>query len=154
MSVMPPTTAASSWVVVVPRPSSPSVFDPQHVILPLFKIAHEPRGLVPKVDVVTAAGYTPQLSPRQRPGKVICLITPKCVFGFAPPGPPRLESLHPGVDLEEVRQLTGFEFQTPQETPATPALTPETRELLYGPVQEKLTRVYPLFAARLQAGEG
>ncbi len=115
----------------------------------LFKTVHEPRGLVPQVDVVTAPGYTPQLSPRQRPGKVTCLITPKCVFQFAPPEPPLLESLHPGEALEEVRQLTGFEFRAPAEIPATPALTPEARELLYGPVKEKLARVYPQFAERL-----
>jgi len=120
----------------------------------LFKTVHEPRGLVPKVDVVTAPGYTPQLSPRQRPGRVTCLITPKCVFRFAPPELPVLESLHPGVDLEEVRQLTGFEFQAPTAIPATPVLTPEARELLYGAVKEKLARVYPQFAARLRPGEG
>ncbi len=115
----------------------------------LFKTIHEPRGLIPHVDVVTAPGHTPQLSPRQRPGRVTCLVTPKCVFGFAPPDPPVLESLHPGVTLEEVRQLTGFEFQAPPEIATTPALTPEARALLYGPVKEKLARVYPQFAARL-----
>jgi len=116
----------------------------------LFKTVHEPRGLVPKVDVVTAPGYTPQLSPRQRPGKVTCLVTPQCVFEFAPPDPPLLASLHPGVTLEEVRQLTGFEFNASTEIAVTPALTPEARELLYGPVKEKLARVYPHFALRLR----
>jgi glutaconate CoA-transferase subunit B len=120
----------------------------------LFKTTHEPRGLVPKVDVVTAPGYTPQLSSRQRPGRVTLLVTPKCVFGFAPPEPPVLQSLHPGVTLEEVRQLTGFKFQTFPNPPATPALSPEARELLYGPVKEKLAQVYPRFAARLLAGKG
>jgi len=119
----------------------------------LFKTAHERRGLVPKVDMVTAPGYTPRLSPRQRPGKITCLVTPKCVFNFSPPEAPVLESLHPGVDLEEVRQLTGFEFQAPSETPATPAFSPEARELLYGPVKEKLGQVYPQFAARLWVGK-
>lgn len=117
----------------------------------LFKTTHESRGLVAKVDAVTAPGYTPELSPRQRPGKVTCLLTPKCVFGFSPPEPPVLHSLHPGVTLEEVRRLTGFEFQSSSEIPATPALGPEAREFLYGPVKEKLAQVYPHFAARLQA---
>ncbi|RJR34308.1 MAG: CoA synthetase [Deltaproteobacteria bacterium] len=117
----------------------------------LFKTAHDRRGLVPQVDVVTAAGYTPELTERQRPGRVTCLITPKCVFDFAPPGPPVLASLHPGVNLEEVRRFTGFEFQVHAETPATPALEPQARELLYGPVKEKLVQVYPFFAARLAA---
>jgi glutaconate CoA-transferase subunit B len=120
----------------------------------LFKADHAPRGLVPQVDVVTAPGYTPQLNPRQRPGRVTCLITPKCVFDFATPGPPVVASLHPGVSLEEVRRLTGFEFQATPYIPATPGLTPEGRELLYGPVREKLARVYPNFAARLQGGGG
>ena len=62
----------------------------------LFKTAHEPRGLVSRVDVVTAPGYTPHLSPRQRPGRITRLITPKCVLAFDQPNAPVLESLHPG----------------------------------------------------------
>ncbi len=116
----------------------------------LFKTSHEARGLVPQVDVVTASGFTPNLSMAQRPGRITRLITPKCVFDFEPPQAPVLASLHPGVTLEEVRQLTGFEFLASEQTPATPGLCAETRDLLYGPVKEKLTGVYPQFAARLQ----
>jgi glutaconate CoA-transferase, subunit B len=117
----------------------------------LFKTVHELRGLPPRVDVVTAPGYTPQLSPWQRPGRITRLITPKCVLTFQPPQPPVLASLHPGVTLEEVRGLTGFEFQATPPVAATPGLSPEEREILYGPVREKLTRAYPHFAARLRA---
>ncbi len=60
-----------------------------------------------------------------------------------------MSSLHPGVTLEEMRQLTGFEFRAPALTPETPVLTDEERRLLYGPVKEKLVRAYPQFAARL-----
>ncbi len=116
----------------------------------LFKTTHEARGLVPRVDVITAPGYTPNLSLGQRPGRVTRLITPKCVFAFDPPQAPLLSSLHPGVTVAEVRQLTGFEFRTPLQTPETPALTAEERGLLYGPVKEKLKQAYPRFAARLQ----
>jgi len=115
----------------------------------LFKTEHAPRGLVAAVDTVTAPGYTPELSPWQRPGRVTCLVTPKCVFDLAPP-PPHLSSLHPGVTLEEVRRLTGFAFAAPAEIPETPPLDSEARGLLYGPVKEKLARAYPNFAARLQ----
>ena len=115
----------------------------------LFKTEHAARGLVAAVDTVTAPGYTPELSPWQRPGRFTRLITPKCVFELAPPGPPRLASLHPGVDLEEVCRLTAFEFDAPGDLPETAPLTPEARELLYGPVKEKLVRAYPRFAARL-----
>ena len=117
----------------------------------LFKTAHEARGLVPHVDVVTAPGYTPDLSPWQRPGRITRLITPMCVFTFTPPEPPVLSSLHPGVDLEELRRLTGFKFQASPPLAETPPLAPEARELLYGPVGEKLALTYPHFAARLAA---
>ena len=54
----------------------------------LFKTTHEARGLVPQVDLITAPGFTPNLSLRQRPGRIIRLITPKCVFALEPPSPP------------------------------------------------------------------
>ena len=116
----------------------------------LFKTTHEARGLVPQVDVITAPGFTPTLSLRQRPGRVTRLITPKCVLAFEPPQTPLLESLHPGVTVEEVRQLTGFEFRSPAQAPETPVLTADERQLLYGPVKEKLAQAYPQFAARLR----
>lgn len=62
---------------------------------------------------------------------------------------PRLASLHPGVDLEEEGWLTGFEFTTSADIPATPPLDPEARRLLYAPVKEKLCMVYPHFASRI-----
>lgn len=116
----------------------------------LFKTAHEPRGLVAQVDVVTAPGYTPNLSLSQRPGRLTRLVTPRCVFAFDPPQAPGLESLHPGETLEEVRRLTGFEFRAPAQPPESPVLTAEAHRLLHGPVKEKLAKVYPHFAARLQ----
>jgi len=118
--------------------------------LVLFKVAHEPRGLVPRVDILTAPGYSPGLSPWQRPGRITRLVTPKCVFALDPPRPPRLASLHPDVSLEEVRGLTGFAFRAAEPIPVTPSLDAETRGLLYGPVREKLAQAYPQFAARLQ----
>jgi glutaconate CoA-transferase, subunit B len=117
--------------------------------LVLFKADHSARGLVPKVDILTAPGYTPRLSPWQRPGRMTCLITPKCVFDLSPPEIPRLASLNPGVTLPEVRGLTGFEFRTPDPIPVTPPMDPEARRLLYGPVKEKLAQAYPHFAPRL-----
>jgi glutaconate CoA-transferase, subunit B len=116
----------------------------------LFKTEHAVRGLVKAVDTVTAPGYTPELSPWQRPGRITGLITPKCVFNFSPPHPMRLASLHPGVTREEVRAATGFAFAAPAEIPETPPLDPEARGFLYGPVKEKLAVAYPHFAARMQ----
>ncbi len=117
----------------------------------LNKTVHEPRGLVPRVDVLTAPGYTPQLTPWQRPGRLTRLVTPKCVFDLAMPAPPVLASLTPGVALDEVRQATGFEFHLPPRLAETRPLTPEERSLLCGPVREKIALAYPHFAARLVA---
>lgn len=115
----------------------------------LFKTDHAVRGLVPQVDILTAPGYTPELSPWQRPGRVTRLITPKCVFDLSPPETPRLASLHPGVTLTEVQEATGFEFKVGSAIPETNPLDPQARDLLYGPVKEKLSLSYPHFAARL-----
>jgi glutaconate CoA-transferase subunit B len=116
----------------------------------LFKTEHTARGLVAAVDTVTAPGYTPELSSRQRPGRIAGLITPKCVFNLSPPALPHLASLHPGVSLDEVRAATGFRFEAPADLPETQALDAPTRSLLYGPVKEKLAQAYPHFAARLR----
>ncbi|MCL4500727.1 MAG: CoA synthetase [Deltaproteobacteria bacterium] len=116
----------------------------------LFKTTHEARGLVPQVDVITAPGYTPNLSPSQRPGRITRLITPRCVMTLDPPQEPVLASLHPSETLEELRQITGFEFCAPARIPETAAISAEERRLLYGPVKEKLTEAYPQFAVRLQ----
>ena len=51
----------------------------------LFKTEHAARGLVAAVDTVTAPGYTPELSPWQRPGRFTCLVTPKCVSTWRRP---------------------------------------------------------------------
>lgn len=117
----------------------------------LFKTTHEPRGLVDRVDCVTAPGYTPHLSAHQRPGRFTRLVTPRCVMALEPPAAPLLESLHPGETLEEIKAQTGFAFRAHYPVPETPGLTPLQRELLYGPVKGKLAQAYPRFAARLQA---
>lgn len=116
----------------------------------LFKTEHTARGLVAAVDTVTAPGFTPELSPRQRPGRISGLITPKCVFNLSPPAAPHLSSLHPGVSLEEVRTATGFTFEAAAGLPETPAMDAPTRRLLCGLVKEKLAQAYPRFATRLQ----
>ena len=64
----------------------------------LFKTDHSARGLVAAVDTVTAPGYTPELSPWQRPGRITCLVTPKCVFDLSPPQPPQLSQPPPRRD--------------------------------------------------------
>ena len=107
------------------------------------------RGLVPRVDVITAPGLTQNLSLSQCPGRITRLITPKGVFAFDPPQAPVWASLHPGVTLGEMRQFTGFECRAPASGTGNPRFKRQAGRLLYGPVKEKLSRAYPQFAARL-----
>jgi glutaconate CoA-transferase subunit B len=65
-------------------------------------------------------------------------------FGF------RLRSVHPGHTLEEVRDMTAFDFELPPgaggAVPVTPAPDAERLALLRGPVAAQIAEVYPAFA--------
>lgn len=103
----------------------------------LFREEHSRRVLVPKVDFISAAG-----SPR-------ALLTGKALFSWQKDRRRfRLESVHPGHTAEEVRQDTGFDFDS-QETTTTQAPTPEELSLLRGPVAAAIRRDYPDFARRV-----
>jgi glutaconate CoA-transferase subunit B len=54
----------------------------------LFKTDHSPRGLVAAVDTVTAPGYTPELNPWERPGRITCLVTPGASLTWRRPSRP------------------------------------------------------------------
>lgn len=94
---------------------------------------HNPRVFVEKCGYVSAMGYgdgTPGLREELNlPGKgpEYC-ITPLCIFDFDPETRRmRLSSLHPGVDVDQVRNNTGFSFEVPEDVPET---EPPTREEL------------------------
>ncbi len=59
----------------------------------------------------------------------------------------RLQSLHPGVRLDEVRAATGFAFDTPAEVPETPPPEPGRLALIREIVRERVAETYPEFAA-------
>jgi len=114
----------------------------------LFRLEHTPRTLVDKVDFVSAPGTSPPEV--YRPGGPYALVTERCVFRFdAARGRFRLASLHPGNDLDEVRAATGFDFDSPDDPPTTPAPDAETMALIRGPIGTALAEVYPRFAAFL-----
>jgi acyl CoA:acetate/3-ketoacid CoA transferase beta subunit len=53
------------------------------------------------------------------------VVTDRAVLDFAGPGHSmRLRSVHPGVSVAEVRELTGFELAVTGEVPVTRAPTP------------------------------
>jgi glutaconate CoA-transferase subunit B len=111
----------------------------------LFRPEHDRRAMVPKVDFISAPGWSaPEV---YRPGGPAALVTGKCLFDwrkderrFA------LRSIHPGESADSIRAATGFDYFEPVMVPQTPqpdaALRAEIRDL----VRDEVAEVYPRFA--------
>ena len=56
-----------------------------------------------------------------------------------------LESVHPGVSVEEVVENTGFKFDIPSDVPETALPTDEELSILRSSVKEKIAVAYPGF---------
>ncbi len=80
----------------------------------LWRTKHDPRVFVEKLDFVTAAGNVDRV------------VTPLCVFARVN-GRLTVESIHPGVEPEELVVATGFAIDVDEATPVTPA--PSVAEL-------------------------
>ena len=114
----------------------------------LFRLEHSRRTLVPKVDFVSAPGTSPDNV--YRTGGPIALVTNRCVFAFDKTKKRfRLESVHPGHTLEEVRDETGSEFDLPAKVGETPAPDADTLRLMRERVAPELAEVYPEFTAKI-----
>jgi glutaconate CoA-transferase subunit B len=114
----------------------------------LFREEHTRRVMVPKVDFVSAPGWSaPEV---HRPGGPYAMVTNLCLFRFDRERRRfRLESVHPGHSVEEVRDQTGFAFDAPEQVPTTPAPEPETLSLIRSAVAPKIADPYPRFAERV-----
>jgi glutaconate CoA-transferase, subunit B len=114
----------------------------------LFREEHSRRVFVPKVDFISAPGTSPPGV--YRPGGPKALVTPLCLFIFDQAKRRfTLESLYPGVTLEEVRDQTGFEFDVPGKHSETIAPQDTWLALLRGRVAREIADPYPKFAARV-----
>lgn len=114
----------------------------------LFRTEHSRRSLVAKVDFISAPGTSPPHVFRR--GGPVGLVTPLCYFAFDRTRARfRLESIHPGHSLEEVRDNTGFDFSIPEHVPATPPPSPERLRLLREEIASALAAIYPKFAERV-----
>lgn len=114
----------------------------------LFREEHSPRVLVPRVDFVSAPGWSePGVWRRGGPQ---ALVTGRAVFFWQPERRRfRLASVHPQHSLEEVRAQTGFEFDAPAAVPRTATPSAEALALLRGPVAQEIAANYPDFARRV-----
>jgi glutaconate CoA-transferase, subunit B len=111
----------------------------------LFRPEHDARALVPKVDFISAPGWSePEV---YRPGGPAALVTGKCLFDwrrderrFA------LRSAHPGETAASIRAATGFDSAEPEHVPATPVPDAALRAEIRSVVREEVAEVYPRFA--------
>ncbi|HTP63077.1 MAG TPA: CoA-transferase [Burkholderiales bacterium] len=104
----------------------------------LFREEHSRRTLVPKVEFVSARG-TPA-----------ALLTGKALFSWLSDKRCfRLESVHPGSSLADVKRNTGFDYDAPQYAPQTAAPDEGELALLRGPVASEIAVNYPEFAGRI-----
>ncbi len=113
----------------------------------LFRAEHSRRVFVPEVDFISAPGASPDNVYRR--GGPYALVTNLCVYAYDRSRQRfRLECLHPGTTLDEVRDNTGFEFDCPDDPPITPPPEPERLALIRGRIAGELAETYPEFASR------
>ncbi|MBR0859207.1 CoA synthetase [Bradyrhizobium liaoningense] len=116
----------------------------------LFREEHSPRVLVDKVDFVSAPGVSEEGV--FRTGGPLALLTGKGLFRFDKSRPGfRLESVHPGHDLNEIKASTGFKFEHADQPSRTALPDESTLHLLRGRVLEELAETYGEFAAQMRA---
>ncbi|HHV18016.1 MAG TPA: hypothetical protein GXZ27_04065 [Thermoanaerobacterales bacterium] len=96
---------------------------------------HDKRKFVDKVDFLTSVGYLDGSDSRSREGLPMCeyikIITNLCVFGFD--NEERVlavETLHPGISVQEVIDNTGIELSIPEAVKRTDEPTEEEISLL------------------------
>jgi glutaconate CoA-transferase subunit B len=119
----------------------------------LFREEHSRRVLVPKVDFISAPGWSPPGIERR--GGPQALLTGKALFSWQPDRRRfRLESVHPGHTLDEVVDSTGFEFDRAPAIPSTPGPAAAEVALLRDEVAQQVAEDYPEFAARVWPARG
>lgn len=106
----------------------------------LYLASHDRRTLVERCDFVSTVGWGEGGADARRElglpggGPELC-VTPLCIFDFDDDTKHmRLQSVHPGVSLEDVMDNTGFEPVVPDDVPTTAVPTSEELRTLRGRV--------------------
>jgi len=114
----------------------------------LFREEHSRRVMVPRVDFISAPG--PRPDGVYRPGGPIGLLTNLCWFAFDRQRRRfRLETIHPGHTLEEVRDNTGFDFDAAPSIATTTGPDSATRSVIRGPIAAEIAKAYPRFVSQV-----
>lgn len=97
---------------------------------------HNSRTLVDKVGFVTGTRWKVGAEAREaaglQPGPVIVVTNLAVLVKDEDDAPFRIESVHPGVDVESVVENTGFELQVATDVPTTVEPTQRQLDLLRG----------------------
>jgi len=116
----------------------------------LFREEHSRRVMVPKVDFISAPGVSEPGVHRQ--AGPYAMLTELGLFFFDRERRRfRLDSVHPGRSVEEIRDNTGFEFDCPGRVPVTASPDAGTLSAIRDTVRGDIAEAYPRFAARLRA---
>ena len=103
----------------------------------VFRTEHTVRSLVEKVDYISACGSSPPDVLRY--GNPTKVITPKAIFRFEKDvGTLRLDTIHPGYTMDEIRDCTGFDLGVNDDIAETPAPTEEELRALRVVVRTKM----------------
>ena len=114
----------------------------------LFREEHSRRVLVPKVEFISAPGWSPPQV--ERGGGPQALLTGKALFAWQPAQRRfLLQSVHPGHTAAEIREHTGFDYDVAPALQQTPIPSHEELALLRGPVRSAITENYPEFGQRV-----
>jgi glutaconate CoA-transferase subunit B len=96
--------------------------------------SHTTRTFVPKVDVITGTRYVIGAKERvksgYRPGPIRYITNLAVISKEEKDKPFKIDSLHPGVSVEQVVENTGFELEVPKDVPETEKPTAEQVRLL------------------------
>ena len=119
----------------------------------LFREEHSRRVLVPRVEFISAPGWSaPEV---ERRGGPQALLTGKALFLWQKKARRFcLQSVHPGGSLDEIKADTGFEFDYPPRVKKTPGPAAEELACLRGPVRSAITENYPAFGRRVWPARG
>ena len=104
----------------------------------LFREEHSRRVFVPRVEFVSASGNP------------AALLTGKALFSWqAGVRRFRLESAHPGVSGQDIRDNTGFDYDVAEKFGETAAPSARELEILRTKVKPEIAANYPEFAGRV-----
>ncbi len=114
----------------------------------VYHTDHRERSLPAEVGFITGAGGG---DPHRGTRGPTVLVTDRAVFRFTPDGP-KLESLHPGENLDQVANDTGFTFEVEQPVATTAEPSPDELTALEQ-VDPHAIRELELRASRQAAAE-